>query len=367
MAFLSGKTGKELPFPDEKLKEIDRAFTPLALHDFSREKAGEKARILFAAMKRTKARKDILVFSLMGEGFFRKKEWVSPLPLGGHDPRGAYEGIFDWKDPESFPLGVVLADFEGDERFVFFSMSGSKEEGAVKLENGIIPRPGRWFSALGPMGPGGVDGLGVFFFEENEESFPDHLVFCLVERPSFHVRWKKRIPTYTATDGYWPHSVLVLGDLDNDSFQDVWLGSPFNLGNNEELEAGCVQVFSGKNGKLLLTIRGKEKEDEFGLSTAALDDLDGDGVKEFAVGAPGYICGASMAPGHGYVGIYSGRTGKELCRVEGGGSGDCFGVDLAYRDGLLFVGVGVPVMFGPIRRFQIFRVQVGGASPGASR
>jgi len=74
---------------------------------------------------------------------------------------------------------------------------------------------------------------------------------------------------------------------------------------------------------VLYRFDGDAAGDWFGWAAAALDDLDGDGVEDFAIGAhQNESFGPRPAPDAppGYVVVYSGATGAELYRLHSSGS-----------------------------------------------
>lgn len=103
-------------------------------------------------------------------------------------------------------------------------------------------------------------------------------------------------------------SVAGIGDLDGDSIQDIACGAMYDDdgGNNSGaayilfLETtgvvkGAVKISNYFGG--LAHAYNLETSDKFGSSLAQLDDLDGDGVIELAVGAIGCDDGGSNAGG----------------------------------------------------------------------
>jgi len=101
-------------------------------------------------------------------------------------------------------------------------------------------------------------------------------------------------------------------DLDGDGCDDVVIGIPYEDVNGVT-DAGTVRVMSGKTHALLLEIKGTlGSNSQFGSAAALVGDVDGDGVCDVVIGAPGYSSNA------GYVGAYSGANGNLLWYVVGG-------------------------------------------------
>ena len=78
-------------------------------------------------------------------------------------------------------------------------------------------------------------------------------------------------------------SVTFIPDLDGDGVVDVLAGATnqYPRGN-----AGRARVYSGATSALLLEIDGDAPTDSFGAIVASLGDVDGDGVPDFAIAAP---------------------------------------------------------------------------------
>ncbi len=135
-----------------------------------------------------------------------------------------------------------------------------------------------------------------------------------------------RIHKVGAGSGNFGYCVCGVGDVNRDGVADFAVGWPCAHSISAERDghpsfSGEVQVHSGSTGALLYRVDGEVEHQLFGASIAALDDLDGDGVSDFAVGS---VLG-------GVVRIVSGRTGKTISRLNGTTSqgGELFGWSLA--------------------------------------
>ncbi len=118
-----------------------------------------------------------------------------------------------------------------------------------------------------------------------------------------------------ATEALFGTSVAGLGDLDGDGIGEFAAGAP---GTNR------VYVMSGADQSVIHTLQdpyaftGKR----FGYSVRGVGDMNGDGIEEIAVGAPGNIWGIPSACGYpppleclaqlGRVFVFSGSTGDSL-------------------------------------------------------
>jgi len=87
-------------------------------------------------------------------------------------------------------------------------------------------------------------------------------------------------------DEWLGSSLAGVGDINGDEIPDFALGCSREHGR----ATGRVQVHSGRDGALLLTVRNPTRQvnaDAFGVAVVGLDDLNRDGCPDFAVGAPG--------------------------------------------------------------------------------
>jgi FG-GAP repeat protein len=120
------------------------------------------------------------------------------------------------------------------------------------------------------------------------------------------------------------YSLTPVLDVDGDGLDDFAVGAPFS--DAARGDSGLVRVHSGADGSLLLTLLGETPGDLFGTSVAGLGDVDGDGRGDLAVGAHSKDANGADS---GAVYVYSGATGAQLFRILGGVAGDQFGFAVA--------------------------------------
>jgi hypothetical protein len=143
-------------------------------------------------------------------------------------------------------------------------------------------------------------------------------------------------------------AVANAGDVNRDGVPDIIVGAPTaNPGGRES--AGSAFVFSGADGRMLLRFDGATGGppifDHLGAAVAGAGDMDGDGVPDLVVGAPGASPGDRF--GAGSVFVFSGADGRLLLRFDGEAELDRLGTSVAGAgdlngDGRAEVIVGAP-------------------------
>lgn len=120
------------------------------------------------------------------------------------------------------------------------------------------------------------------------------------------------------TGGQFGFAVAGVPDVNGDGRDDVAASNPISdsdgLTNN-----GRVQILSGSNGAVLLTVNGTQAEERMGEALACPGDLNGDGIADLAVGSPRYnhVSGFTPLTDAGRVRALNGATGAVLWNAFG--------------------------------------------------
>lgn len=126
--------------------------------------------------------------------------------------------------------------------------------------------------------------------------------------------------------------IEAAGDINSDGIPDVIAGAP---GGERAF------LYSGRDGALLLTLKGAQEGETFGHKVADVGDFDGDGHGDVLVGAP---LNDQVGQDAGRAAVFSGKDGSILLEVFGQEAGDRFGNAGAgvSRDGHSWLVVGAP-------------------------
>jgi hypothetical protein len=130
---------------------------------------------------------------------------------------------------------------------------------------------------------------------------------------------------------WFGYSVSGVGDVNNDGFDDVIIGARMESGEGPIEHSGRAYVFSGARGGLLYSLVSPNEEQygHFGYSVSGAGDVNGDGYADFMVGAP--LENNENIIGNGYAYVFSGLDGSLLysLSVPGQDPVEGFGVTLA--------------------------------------
>jgi len=125
-------------------------------------------------------------------------------------------------------------------------------------------------------------------------------------------------------------AVASAGDVNEDGVPDLWVGDPLGSAPTEP-SAGRAWCVSGKDGSTLLCISAPPGSREYGWTLAGLGDVDGDGVRDVAVGCmqadarDAESDKSAFASSESAVHVHSGRDGALKVVVRGAGEQLKFG------------------------------------------
>lgn len=136
------------------------------------------------------------------------------------------------------------------------------------------------------------------------------------------------------------------GDINRDGVTDIFVGD-IDEGVGERAGSGAVHIFSGRTGRRLHLLRGSSLGEGFGLGRG-IPDVNGDGFGDILVGA--YNNGVG-APGAGAAYLFSGRSGALLRTWTATLEADNFGGDAVFADDVNGDGLPDFAMSAPGRSF----------------
>jgi len=137
-----------------------------------------------------------------------------------------------------------------------------------------------------------------------------------------------------ATAQYGSSVRSLQNDLDGDGVDDFIVGAP---------GADTVYILSGKTGSTIFLVQG-HSGDQFGTSVSRAGDVDGDGFVDFAIGSPQFVNSSGITTGR--VSVYSGKDGSVI-RAVNGAADSRFGYALANPGDLDGDSVGDLVVGAP--------------------
>ena len=123
-------------------------------------------------------------------------------------------------------------------------------------------------------------------------------------------------------------SLAIIGDVNGDGVEDCAVGAPgSDITESTGSDAGRVYVFSGSDGSIIYEVAGSVTGKKFGQTLAALGDTDKDGVADLAVGQPSEV--DTTESDLSVVWILSGATGRKRRKLSSGIADDRFGYAIA--------------------------------------
>ena len=242
------------------------------------------------------------------------------------------------------PIGAIYILFLNSDGTVKSSQEISSTEG--NFYGDIEPHDafGRSISNIGDFDGDGVNDIAVGAYHDDDGGYNTGAVYILFLNSDGTVKSHQKI---SSTEGNfhediesgdcWGNAVTGMGDLNGDGVNDIAVGAHSNYSpDRPDTRIGAVHVLflnsdgtvkssqeiSNTHGNLQTTI---EEGDRFGISVSKIEDLNGDGVNDIAVGAMGDDDGGST---HGAVYILflnsdgTVKSEQKISSTEGNFSGE---------------------------------------------
>jgi hypothetical protein len=212
-------------------------------------------------------------------------------------------GDFDGDGLGDLVIGAPADDTGGGNRgalYVLFMNSSGTVKSRQKIASGVGGGPnldngnafGSSVASIGDLNGDGVTDLAV-----GAERQAGGAVYVLYMNADGTAKEHQKIASgigggpFLASDDHFGHSVTSLGDLDGDGVTDLAVGA--HRHDISGMDTGAVYVLlmnssgTAKSSQRLGDFIAGQNRAYFGSSVASLGDLDGDGIADLAVGAPG--------------------------------------------------------------------------------
>ncbi|HBF22457.1 MAG TPA: hypothetical protein DDW23_01460, partial [Planctomycetes bacterium] len=114
---------------------------------------------------------------------------------------------------------------------------------------------------------------------------------------------------------HFGYAISPMGDIDGDGWRDWAIGAPGAENTAGAKDAGFARVYSGRNGRAIYEFEGGNAYDHMGAAIASPRDVDGDGFHDILVAAD--WMDANGLHNSGSVFLFSGATGDLIHRWDG--------------------------------------------------
>ncbi|MDP6940659.1 MAG: FG-GAP and VCBS repeat-containing protein [Planctomycetota bacterium] len=144
---------------------------------------------------------------------------------------------------------------------------------------------------------------------------------------------------------------IVIPDFTGDGLPELLVSAPYEDWNGKNNLGAVYLVFSDQTPRQVV-YRGKRANDKVLIDSYFVSgDFDGDGVLDYAFGAPAADTGSGNGyNSRGFVAVISGSTFSEIVKLDGSWKGQQFGKSLAVSD---WNGDGVAeLLIGAIEEYQ---------------
>jgi len=305
-----------------------------------------------------------IVAKLSGEGPMDKFGlFVAAADVNGDGKKDLIVGApYNTSDPALYQGGAAYVYFAPD-----FTVKVALHASALATGLG-------WSAAAGDINGDGVQDLCIS---------ASGRALCYYGGTGFHPSIDAPDMVIRSAAAGFAKALAVVGDLDGDGLGDIVIGAPnATVGGNRD--TGSIFVVRGGTGKRtvnadtassdrIVRIDGANLFDRFGASIAAVGDIDGDGMPDFAVGAP--LAGTDAFRLTGKVYFFKGMnisgtaTLADATRFEGVAENQRYGTSLAPAGpGRLLIGTpGANMNSGGVATADLFTgqsVQDGGSGDG---
>ncbi len=295
--------------------------------------------------------------------------WIAPSPAVAAQQDQTWFELSEYVDAgDHWGESVAFVpDIDGDHfPEMLFGAPTFGTDGAVRLVSGRAPHTVlKWHFPELSFDPNRSLGQVVAYLGDvNDDAYPDYAISApredvsgvfntIVDAGEVQLISGKTLTTIRRHKGYWDNArfgeaLAGNADVTGDGTPDIMIGAPHYDGTY--VDRGYYEIYDGSTGDFVSSEYGNKAGDRLGSSVALLGDLNGDNRSEYAFGVPGYDSVTSGAD-VGRVYVYNGATHTILYGKTGSQSGGEFGAALCAvgdtdGDGLKELLVGAPGELG---------------------